>query len=85
MKTIKEISEIIKCNFASWIVNYKIYLVLLILIVFLVDNFTTVFDFAKRVGYRVSPCLLPFSFTHPFMRMVIFSCVVFLFSNAPFT
>lgn len=84
MKGIKEIFKIIRCNFASWIVNYKIYLVVFLLIVFVGDNFTGVFEFAKQMRYRVSPYLFPFCFTHPFMKMIIFSCVFFLFSNAPF-
>lgn len=84
VKGIKEVSKIIKCNFAGWITNYKIYLVLILLIIFVSDNFTSVFEFARQARYRVSPYLFPFCFTHPFMRIVIFSCVIFLFSNAPF-
>ncbi len=84
VKRIKEVCKIVKCNFASWIMNYKIYLVLVTLIIFVLDNYTSVFNFAKQTRYRVSPYLFPFCFTHPFMRIVIFSSVIFLFSNAPF-
>lgn len=84
MKRISEVCKIVKCNFAGWIVNYKIYFVLLTLTIFVLDNYTAVFNFAQQTRYRVSPYLFPFCFTQPFMRMVIFSCVFFLFSNAPF-
>ena len=84
VKKIKEVCKIVKCNFAGWVTNYKIYFVLIILIVFVLDNYASVFEFAKQARYRVSPYLFPFCFTHPFMRIVIFSSVIFLFSNAPF-
>ncbi|MBO5073453.1 MAG: hypothetical protein J6C32_10870 [Eubacterium sp.] len=64
--------------------NDKIYLVLLLLLIFVLDNYTSLFEFARQAGYRVSPYLFPFCFTHPFMRIVIFSSVIFLFSDAPF-
>lgn len=79
-----KIWQILKCDFAGWITNYKIYIVVILLGIFVSDNFDSVFVFAKDVGYRVSPCLYPFCFTHPFMRLVIFSCVILLFSDAPF-
>lgn len=84
VKRLKEVHKIIKCNFAGWFINYKIYLVLLLLLIFVLDNYTSLFEFARQAGYRVSPYLFPFCFTHPFMRIVIFSSVIFLFSDAPF-
>lgn len=84
VKNLKEIHKIIKCNFAGWFINYKIYLVFLLLVIFVLDNYTSLFAFARQARYRVSPYLFPFCFTHPFMRIVIFSCVIFLFSDAPF-
>ena len=84
VKRTKEICKIIMCNLANWTRNYKIYFVVLTLIIFVLDNYTAVFDFAYQARFRVSPYLFPFCFTHPFMRIVIFSCVIFLFSNAPF-
>ncbi len=84
VKRTKGICKIIMCNFANWIRNYKIYFVVLTLVIFVLDNYTSVFDFAQQARFRVSPYLFPFCFTHPFMRIVIFSCVIFLFSNAPF-
>lgn len=84
VKRLKEVHKIIKCNFAGWLMNYKIYLVLLLLLIFVLDNYISLFEFARQVRYRVSPYLFPFCFTHPFMRIVIFSSVIFLFSDAPF-
>lgn len=83
MKKIK-IFKIIQCDFVNWLTNYKMYIVLILLAYFLSCNFDTVFDFARRSRCRVTPWLLPFCFSHPFMRIVIFSCVIFLFSDAPF-
>lgn len=84
VKGIKEIWKILNSNFAGWLTNKKIYLVLLLLAIFVLDNFSPVFVFASQVRYRVTPYLFPFCFTHPFMRIVIFSCVIFLFADAPF-
>lgn len=84
MKKFKQIQKIVGSNFAGWPANQKLFLVLLFLTVFVLDNFSPVFEFAAQTRYRVTPCLLPFCFTHPFMRIVIFSCVIFLFADAPF-
>lgn len=84
MKGVKEILKITGSNFLGWPVNQKLILTLLFLAVFVLDNFSPIFDFAEQMRYRVSPCLLPFCFTHPFMKIVIFSCVIFLFADAPF-
>jgi hypothetical protein len=64
--------------------NHKVYLSLIILMFFLHDNFEPLFKFAKEVGYRVTPYLLPFSFKQPFMKLVIFCSVLLIFSDAPF-
>ena len=74
----------IKCDMIGMTSNHKVYLCLIILMLFLYDNFEPIFKFAKEVGYRVTPYLLPFDFTHPFMRIVIFSSVLLVFSDAPF-
>lgn len=81
---IKKIFNIIKCDMIGMTSNHKVYLSLIILMLFLYDNFESIFKFAKEVGYRVTPYLLPFDFTHPFMRIVIFSSVLLVFSDAPF-
>lgn len=83
MKRVK-VFKILQCDFVNWLTNYKMYLVLILLAYFLSNNFDSVFEFARSARCRVTPWLLPFCFTHPFMRIVIFVCVVFLFSNAPF-
>ena len=84
VKRNKVISVVLKSNFVGWIVNYKIYIVVILLLIFSLDNYTNVFIFAKEVGYRVTPFFFPFLFTHPFMHLVIFTSIIFLFSNAPF-
>ena len=81
---IKKNFNIIKCDMIGMTSNHKVYLCLIILMLFLYDNFEPIFKFAKEVGYRVTPYLLPFDFTHPFMRIVIFSSVLLVFSDAPF-
>ncbi|MDE7430318.1 MAG: hypothetical protein K2N34_00125 [Lachnospiraceae bacterium] len=84
MKKNRGMAAILKSNFAGWIVNYKIYIITILLIIFSLNNYTNVFLFAEEVGYRVTPFLFPFLFTHPFMHLVIFTSVIFLFANAPF-
>lgn len=84
MKKNRMISAILKSNFAGWIVNYKLYITVILLIIFSLNNYTNVFLFAEEIGYRVTPFLFPFLFTHPYMHLVIFTSVIFLFANAPF-
>ena len=84
MQKNRMISAIIKGNFAGWIINYKIYIVVILLTIFTLDNYANVFKFAQEVQCRVTPFLFPFLFTHPFMKLVVFTCVIFAFSNAPF-
>lgn len=81
---IKTIFSIIKSNFARWVTNYKIYISVVILLIFTFDNYKNVFEYAGQEGFRVTPWLFPFLFTHPFVHLVVFSCVIFLFSDAPF-
>ena len=84
MQKNRMISAIIKGNFAGWKINYKIYIVVILLTIFTVDNYANVFKFAQEVQCRVTPFLFPFLFTHPFMKLIVFTCVIFAFSNAPF-
>ena len=79
-----KIKKIIKCDMIGMTSNHKVYLSLIILMFFLHDNFEPLFKFAKEVGYRVTPYLLPFSFKQPFMKLVIFCSVLLIFSDAPF-
>ena len=79
-----KIKKIIKCDMIGMTSNHKVYLSLIILMFFLHDNFEPLFKFAKEVGSRVTPYLLPFSFKQPFMKLVIFCSVLLIFSDAPF-
>lgn len=80
----KGVRTIIKSNFSGWVCNYKVYIVGILLLTFAIYNFSSVFELAKAKGYRVPPYLFPFLFTQPFMRLLIFTCIVLAFSNAPF-
>lgn len=84
MKRGRIVYAILKSNFVGWIVNYKIYIVVFLLVIFSLDNYANVFQFAKEAGFRVTPFLFPFLFTHPFMHLIIFTGILFLFANAPF-
>lgn len=84
VRELKKMKAVLKSNFIGWPCNCKIYIVMLMLIIFVNYNFEEAFVFAKQSGYRIVPYLFPFLFNSPFMRVVIFSCVIFLFSNAPF-
>ena len=85
MRKVKISLAVLKSDFAGWIVNCKLYIVAILLIIFSLDNYAPVFEFAKNEGYRVTPFLFPFLFTHPFMHLFVFTLVILLFSDAPFT
>lgn len=84
VRDLKIIGSILKGNFLGWLINIKLYLVLVLFFIFISDNFNGMFLYAKESGYRVSLFLFPLLFTHPFMKVMIFSCIVFLFADAPF-
>ena len=62
MQKNRMISAIIKGNFAGWKINYKIYIVVILLTIFTLDNYANVFKFAQEVQCRVTPFLFPFLF-----------------------
>lgn len=84
MRKSKIVLSILRSDFACWVNNYKLYITIIILSIFTLDNYATSFEYAKQVRCRVSPFLFPFLFTHPFMHLVIFTSIIFVFSNAPF-
>lgn len=84
VRGLKKVCAVWKSDFAGWLMNYKIYLAVLFLIIFINNNFDNVFLFSEGSRYFVTPYLFPFIFTHPYMRLIIFSCIIFLFANAPF-
>lgn len=84
VKGLKVSYAIIRGNFSGWFTNLKIYLSILLICIFIFENFSNVFSFAQENGYRVTPFLFPFSFTHYFIKLMIHICIVFLFVDAPF-
>lgn len=75
---------VIKSDLVSWIYKPKIYLVVFAVIWFVHDNFESLFKYAASIGCRVNFCLVAYSFTHPYMRILLFCCIIFLMADAPF-
>lgn len=84
MEKISKGLTVIKSDFVGWTYKPKIYLVVIAIMWFVHDNFRTVFEFAASMGYRVNFNLFAHMFTYPFMRTLLFCCIVFLFADAPF-
>lgn len=75
---------VIKSDIVSWIYKPKIYLAVFAIIWFIHDSFESLFQYADSIGYRVNFCLVAYSFTHPYMRILLFCCIIFLMADAPF-
>ena len=75
---------VIKSDIVGWIYKPKIYLAVFAIIWFVHNNFTSLFQYADSIGCRVNFCLAAHSFTHPYMRILLFCCIIFLMADAPF-
>ncbi len=75
---------VIKSDFISWVYKPKLYLAVIAIVWFVYNNFETVFRYADSIGCRVSFCLVPYEFVHPYMRILLFCCVIFIMADAPF-
>ena len=75
---------VIKSDIVGWIYKPKIYLAVFAVIWFVHDNFASLFQYADSIGCRVNFCLVAHSFTHPYMRILLFCCIIFLMADAPF-
>ena len=71
-------------NYKKWIVDIKIYTLFTLLLVFSIWNFSGIYDYARIVGYGVSPWMFPHILTVPIAMPVYGSFAMLLFSNAPF-
>ena len=71
-------------NYKKWIVDIKIYTLFTLLLVFSIWNFSGIYDYARIVGYGVSPWIFPHILTVPVAMPVYGSFAMLLFSNAPF-
>lgn len=71
-------------NFKKWAVDTKLYILLVLIAVFNIWNFSGVYEYAGIVGYGVSPWIFPHIFTAP-VAMPVYGCfAILLFSDAPF-
>jgi len=71
-------------NYKKWKVDAKIYTLFVLILVFSIWNFSGVYEYARMVGYGVSPWIFPHLLVAPIM-MPIYGCfAMLLFSNAPF-
>ncbi len=71
-------------NYKKWVVDIKIYTLFTLILVFNIWNFSGVYDYAKMVGYGVSPWIFPHILISPTV-MPIYGCfAMLLFCDAPF-
>lgn len=71
-------------NFKKWAVNPRLYILLLIEILYLHSRLSPVGELCARTGYKVTPYLLPFLLDEGSAVMMLFLGVVLLFCDAPF-
>ena len=71
-------------NYKKWIVDIKIYTLFTLILVFHIWNFSGVYEYAKMVGYGVSPWIFPHILSHPIAMPIYGSFAMLLFCDAPF-
>lgn len=71
-------------NFKKWAVNPRLYILLLIEVLYLHSRLSPVGELCARTGYKVTPYLLPFLLDEGSAVMMLFLGVVLLFCDAPF-
>lgn len=79
--------SIISCtltNYRKWLVDPKMYTLIVLMIVFSIWNFSGIYDYAKVVGFGVSPWIFSHILIFPIAMPIYGSFAVLLFSNAPF-
>ena len=71
-------------NFKKWAVNPRLYILLLMEVLYLHSRLSPVGELCARTGYKVTPYLLPFLLDEGSAVMMLFLGVVLLFCDAPF-
>ena len=70
-------------NYRKWIVNPTIYTLFILIFAFSLWNFSGIHEYAKAVGYDISPWMFPHILNN--VTLPIYSSfAVLLFSNTPF-
>lgn len=67
-------------NFKKWAVNPRLYILLLMEILYLHSRLSPVGELCTRTGYKVTPYLLPFLLDEGSAVMMLFLGVVLLFA-----
>ena len=65
-------------NFKKWAVNPRLYILLLMEVLYLHSRLSPVGELCARTGYKVTPYLLPFLLDEGSAVMMLFLGVVFL-------
>lgn len=68
----------------QWRGNYRIIIIFVLAVMLVVDFIQPLYLLGSRYGYAVTPWILPFIDSQPYMKAIINLGIVFLFSDAPF-
>lgn len=71
-------------NFKKWTVNPRMYILLLMLVMYLYSRLSTINDFCAAFDYKIAPHILPFLMDEGNAVMLIMLGAVLLFCDAPF-
>lgn len=72
-------------NFRKWKTNPRIYIILVILVIYHFYTFRRYVQIASFLGMSVSICVFPFFFALPLMAFICGALPMLLYSEAPFT
>ncbi|MBZ4665359.1 hypothetical protein [Mahella sp.] len=71
-------------NYKKWVVDIKIYTLFTLIIVFVLWQFSGIYEYARIVDSNVSPWIFPHLFITPVVTPIYGCFAILLFSDAPF-
>lgn len=84
MKWFKPVYSITLQNFRKWKYDYRIWIALLIMLIFVHSYTKGLSSFCDYVNMKSSPWIFPFLYTQYYVKLLFFFPLILIFSNAPF-
>ncbi len=84
MNWFRPICSISLQNFRKWKYDYRVWIALLIMLVFVHSYTNGLSSFCDYVNIKSSPWIFPFLYTQYYVKLLFFFPLILIFSNAPF-